>query len=77
MSGVTSSVEVARASRTLLRRQQVEALTGLARSTIFKLVASGEFPAPVKLTGRAVAWPSDAVAAWIDARVAGRMTTSA
>jgi len=60
------------ASRALLRRQQVEALTGLARSTIYKLIASGDFPAPVQLTAKAVAWPSDAVSAWIDSRVSAK-----
>lgn len=59
----------AQGTRALLRRQQVEALTGLARSTIYKLVADGDFPAPIKLTSRSVAWPSDAVSAWIDARI--------
>ncbi len=52
-----------------MRRQQVEALTGLARSTIYKLVQDGTFPAPIKLTARSVAWPSDQVQAWINTRV--------
>jgi len=53
----------------LLRRRQVEALTGLARSTIYKMVSQGSFPAPIKITGKAVAWPSDAVDAWVTARI--------
>lgn len=60
---------VATTERHLLRRQQVEALTGMARSTLYALIARGEFPAPIKLTGRAVAWPSDVVGAWIDSRI--------
>ncbi|MFC7462704.1 helix-turn-helix transcriptional regulator [Hydrogenophaga defluvii] len=55
--------------RHLLRRQQVQAMTGMARSTLYKLIAEGGFPPPIKLTARAVAWPSDAVSAWIDSRV--------
>lgn len=51
-----------------LRRPQVEALTGLSRSTIYDLMAKGAFPRPVKLTGRAVAWPESAVAAWLAER---------
>jgi len=66
-------LNIARNTRVLLRRRQVEALTGLARSTIYKLIARGDFPAPVQLTAKAVAWPSDAVSAWVDAR----MTSSA
>jgi len=54
----------------LLRRKQVEALTGLARSTLYKLIGESKFPKPVQITdGGAVAWRSDAVAAWIDSRV--------
>jgi prophage regulatory protein len=30
--------------------------TGLGRSTIYRLVASGDFPAPVHVGRRAVAW---------------------
>jgi prophage regulatory protein len=30
--------------------------TGLGRSTIYRLVANGEFPAPVQVGPRAVAW---------------------
>ena len=55
----------------LMRRKAVEAQTGLARSTLHKLVKSHDFPAPVKLTGsRAVAWSSCAVDAWIAGRIA-------
>jgi prophage regulatory protein len=30
--------------------------TGLGRSTIYRLIATQRFPAPVRLTGRAVGW---------------------
>ena len=55
--------------RALLRLQQVLALTGLARSTLYKLVSERSFPAPIPLTGRAVAWDSQAVDAWIESRI--------
>lgn len=55
----------------LLRRKDVEALTGLPRSTIYALMARGEFPAQVRLTGRkAVAWARDEVDGWIAGRIA-------
>lgn len=54
----------------LLRRKQVEARTGLARSTLYKLVSCGDFPAPLSLTGRAVAWRSTEVDRWIAQRIA-------
>ena len=43
------------------RRPAVEEITGLSRSTIYDLMAKGEFPRPVKLTAKAVAWPESAV----------------
>ena len=33
-----------------LRRRAVEQLTGLSRSTIYDLMAKGQFPRPVRLT---------------------------
>ena len=44
--------------------------TGLSRSTLYARVKLGEFPAPVKLGERSVAWPVESVRAWIAARVA-------
>jgi prophage regulatory protein len=55
---------------TLQRRPLVETRTGLSRSLIYKLMAIGDFPMPVKLTGKAVAWPSTAIDRWIEARIA-------
>jgi prophage regulatory protein len=51
-----------------LRRPAVEAMTGLSRSTIYDLMAKGEFPKPVKLTAKAVAWPESAIADWLASR---------
>jgi len=51
-----------------LRRAAVEDLTGLARSTIYDLMAKGQFPRPVRLTGKAVAWPESAIADWLASR---------
>ena len=56
----------------MLRRPIVEDMTGLGRSTIYDLMAKGQFPRPVKLTGRAVAWPESEVAAWLESRKAER-----
>lgn len=55
-------------ARALLRRPQVEAITGLSRSTIYRLVTDGKFPAPIRLTVRSVAWPSDQIESWVNAR---------
>lgn len=52
----------------LIRRPEVEALTGLSRSTIYDWMKRGEFPQPVKLGARLVAWRESDVTAWLEAR---------
>lgn len=52
------------------RRRAVEEITGLSRSTIYALMDRGEFPRPVKLTRRIVAWPESAIAEWLESRSA-------
>jgi prophage regulatory protein len=56
----------------LLRREEVERITGLARSTLYDGIRAGTFPRPVPLTATARAWRSDEVDAWIAARIAAR-----
>ncbi|HBN8202390.1 helix-turn-helix transcriptional regulator [Pseudomonas aeruginosa] len=56
----------------VLRLNAVVLSTGLARSTIYKLVGSGEFPRPVPLTGRSVGWIESEVVNWIRSRIAER-----
>ena len=51
-----------------LRRVSVEEVTGLSRSAIYALMAKGEFPRPVRLTTRAVAWSESAVVEWLHSR---------
>lgn len=64
------AIESTRKTRSLLRLQQVQALTGLPRSTLYKLVLERSFPPSIALAGRAVAWDSQAVEAWIESRIA-------
>lgn len=52
----------------LLRRPEVEARTGLSRSTLYDWMKRGEFPQPVKLGTRLVAWRESDVTAWLDSR---------
>ena len=51
----------------ILRRPEVEARTGLSRSTIYLWIQQGEFPKPVALGARLVGWRESDVAAWLDA----------
>ena len=56
----------------VLRLSAVILATGLARSTIYKLIGLGEFPRPVALTGRCVGWIECEVNAWIQSRIEER-----
>lgn len=60
-----------------IRRPEVEAMTGLSRSTIYELLARDSgFPKPVRLSGesgRLRVWLADEVEEWLAARVAERV----
>jgi prophage regulatory protein len=49
----------------LLRLREVIRLTGLSRSSIYRLESQGRFPSRVRLGDRATAWRSEAVDEWI------------
>lgn len=54
----------------ILRRKQVEARTGLSRSTIYARIAEGSFPRPIDLGGgRAVGWIESEINAWVQSRI--------
>lgn len=64
---------------TLIRMKEVEAIVGLARPTIYKLMKQPEsgFPLPVKLTdstarGAPVAWVLGEIQEFVRARIAAR-----
>ena len=52
----------------LLRLPVVLRVTGLGRSTVYRMIAEHAFPAPVKLSKRAVAWRGEDVRRWTSAR---------
>jgi prophage regulatory protein len=47
-----------------LKRQEVEAATGYTRSSIYRLIALGQFPRPIAFTARSVRWRASDVAEW-------------
>jgi excisionase family DNA binding protein len=51
----------------LLRDRDVAALLGISRSLVWKLAATGEIPAPVRIGGRAARWERSAIVAYVDA----------
>ena len=53
----------------LLRRPEVLHLTGLSGpSALKRAIAEADFPRPVKLTARSIAWRQSAVVEWIGTR---------
>lgn len=54
--------------RRILRRHEVEDRVALARSTIYKYIALGEFPEPIRLGGRAVGWVEHEIDLWVATR---------
>ncbi|MBS0448238.1 MAG: AlpA family phage regulatory protein [Proteobacteria bacterium] len=56
------------AERVLVRLPGVIRMTGLGRSTIYRLMAERKFPAPVKLAELLNGWRAADLAEWCDAR---------
>ena len=54
----------------LLRRQLVEQVTGLPTSSLYAAMKAGQFPKPVNISPRRVAWREADVNAWIASRTA-------
>lgn len=51
-----------------LRLPEVIRRTGYKKASIYNMVRKGEFPKSVKIGPRAVAWDSNEVEAWIEAK---------
>ncbi len=52
----------------LLRRREVEEITGLRRSSIYKYMKEGKFPQRVQVGRNAVRWRASDIAAWVESR---------
>ena len=58
---------------TLLREAKVRELTGLSRTTRWRLERDGRFPQRVQLGPRCVGWVEGEVRAWLARAVANRI----
>lgn len=56
----------------ILRRKQVEVLTGLPRSSIYDLIGKGKFPKPIAIGPRSVGWLLSELTAWRHEQIAKR-----
>ena len=50
----------------LIKMQEVLRICGMSRSTLYRLVAKGQFPAPLRLGPRAARWRLHDVIEWVD-----------
>lgn len=63
--------------RAVLRRPDVEHMTGLSRSTLYSKIDpssryyDASFPKPIKLGKRAVGWREADITAWLESRTTG------
>ncbi|RKG46443.1 AlpA family transcriptional regulator [Acinetobacter cumulans] len=56
----------------LIRRKEVQAKTGFGASSIYAEMAKGNFPKPIQISERRVAWLESEIDAWIAERIASR-----
>ena len=52
----------------LLSQRDVIRITGLSRTTLWRLRADGQFPEPVQISPGRKAFFSDDIAAWLDSK---------
>lgn len=69
MSKINSSVFTKDPDR-ILRSNEVVCLTGLSRTTLWRLERSGEFPTRRRLSSFAVGWVLSEVLEWLESRQA-------
>lgn len=53
----------------LLRLPEVEEITGVKKSSVYAMIKSCAFPAPVRLSARAVAWRGNEIEQWVSSRI--------
>jgi prophage regulatory protein len=55
-----------------LRLSTVRARTGLSRSTLYRRISEGSFPAPIPLGGRSIGWLDADINEWINGQLRAR-----
>ena len=72
-----SSIELEPGHDRLMRRPEVQRVTGLSRSSQYRLIAEGDFPSPIRLSANTVGWLASEVDAWVARRVAASRNKAA
>ncbi len=52
----------------MLRVPEVLARTGLSRTTIWRRIRAGTFPAPIELGVNSIGWPASVITEWLENR---------
>ena len=50
----------------LLRRSEVLQICGISKSTLYEMISQERFPAPVRISQRAVGWRAGDIRAWLE-----------
>jgi prophage regulatory protein len=56
----------------IVRLKELVFRSGLGRSSIYEMVSTGDFPAPVQIGERAIGWIESEFEAWLNAKAAQR-----
>ncbi|MEY8238834.1 MAG: AlpA family phage regulatory protein [Cycloclasticus sp.] len=59
-------------TQSLIDYKAVSKLTGLSRSTIYRIEVAGNFPKRIALSNRCVRWPLLEVEEWVSQQMEGR-----
>ncbi len=60
----------------MLRLPEVEHLTGLKKSSLYRLMRDKQFVQSVQVTPRCTAWPESQVLQWVQDRIAAAVATA-
>jgi len=67
-----NTAQTAVAMPRLIRRKEVLARVGLSQTSMYEQIADGQFPKPIPIGPKSVAWLSTEIEAWINHRTALR-----
>lgn len=62
--------------KNLIRRAEVLRRCAISNSTLYRLIDAGQFPAPVQVSPRNVAWVEHEIDEWIAHRICERTNSS-
>lgn len=57
-------------SKLLYRADDLTKMLGFGKAHLYSLMKRGEFPQPIKIGQRAVAWPAQTIETWLSERMA-------